>query len=713
MGPRLVSVNDLEDHQVHELVQLLHALNCCSNLRGYSTIISSPTPEGVLDVQARTQMQFKVIPTCLNRVIKTLQANDFNTFDVTEVMLTTEYVPQPRQRTKGWLQYFRAISARDRLSTLEIHTAIVSASHLTFDHILLVVIACIVAAIGLLANSAVMILASFFVSPLMTMVMASTWGMVIGDRALVLRGLRNTVIGGIVGFSVSFVLGICLGFFGDLSDMESAAGHGHGLWVLFSVNSQEIISRGPPAAPNLCTNAIIAAISGVLIALGTANGISGALAGVTLAASFLPPLVNCGLTFGLGLTHPHLETNNQHERLLAIFPISGLLYLQTCLIMPPFAYLTFKAKRIGGRFLSLNRRRAQLHSVASVAAVDNDVLGPGLLAPASREGSEIRSLGLDTITSSIESRAILGPTPSWGSRTQRVRGGGTTHDRNTTSDEAPSFGDVSAGSIPTRSWERLPHSSGSSLAPRRPSRMATFAEELRTRLLESPDDFAVRRVRSCEIASESLLAHRGAMRVSRSLSAAAAAAANSAPAANAAANIANTDNTAAAASAAAAGDLHIVGWPASPALAVTPGEAQTTQQQEEKENEEEEAGREGEGEGEGGGGGGEGEEARAAACAASASSPLLGFASPAKRSETDDNNKHKESYCEGLARGLAAEKKEEEGGGAGGGRRSESQSQSQNVDSTFLEEGIGGNTATATANTSICTARADLETQRR
>jgi uncharacterized membrane protein len=68
---------------------------------------------------------------------------------------------------------------------------------------------------------------------------------------------------------------------------------GKGLYSAISVNSGEILSRGPPRI-NILNAAVVAALSGVAVALGMSSGISSALAGVALSTSLLPPIVNCG-----------------------------------------------------------------------------------------------------------------------------------------------------------------------------------------------------------------------------------------------------------------------------------------------------------------------------------------------------------------------------------------------------------------------------------
>lgn len=65
------------------------------------------------------------------------------------------------------------------MPTLEIHSNIVGSSHLNFDHIMCVCTAAGIAAVGLLTDSSPFILASFFISPLMGMIMAVTWSVLI------------------------------------------------------------------------------------------------------------------------------------------------------------------------------------------------------------------------------------------------------------------------------------------------------------------------------------------------------------------------------------------------------------------------------------------------------------------------------------------------------------------------------------------------------
>ena len=93
------------------------------------------------------------------------------------------------------------------LPTLEIYPSIVGGARMDMDHILLVAMASAIAAIGLLADSSPDILAAFFISPLMSMIVAVTWGLTIGDMKLVRVGLRNMLVGILISFSVEILAG--------------------------------------------------------------------------------------------------------------------------------------------------------------------------------------------------------------------------------------------------------------------------------------------------------------------------------------------------------------------------------------------------------------------------------------------------------------------------------------------------------------------------
>jgi len=169
------------------------------------------------------------------------------------------------------------------LSTLEIHSGIESGSHFNFDHLMCVILASYIAGVGLLTDSDAFILASFFISPLMGMIMAVTWGLVIGDWGLSGRGLRNMAYGFLATWVSGVTIGMLLSIPNNLTDLEAPVFEGSGAFAWISLNTNQIASRGPPAS-NVYASMIVAILSGIAIALGRSCGIDSALSGASSLA---------------------------------------------------------------------------------------------------------------------------------------------------------------------------------------------------------------------------------------------------------------------------------------------------------------------------------------------------------------------------------------------------------------------------------------------
>jgi len=226
----------------------------------------------------------------------------FGDIDVVPINCSTYKVP--RRKGTGLCRSFG-----ERMPSLEIHTSVVSSSHLTSEHTILALLASAMAASGLLTDNLVLILASFFISPLLSMIMAFTWGLCIGDGALALRGLRNMGAGCLLCFASGALIALMCSLEPNTEGISSPIASGPGIYYGISINSDQITSRGPPASTNVVTAAIIGSIAGVAVALGQSSGIASALAGVTISASLLPPMVNCGLMTVFSIFYPHLETD--------------------------------------------------------------------------------------------------------------------------------------------------------------------------------------------------------------------------------------------------------------------------------------------------------------------------------------------------------------------------------------------------------------------
>lgn len=356
-------------------------VDCSSEKRHRCSTPSMSVPELYVRETSHT-IVLKIRAQYLTSIIKLAKmlgvGDEFGSIDVADVRCTTEKLPTRKvtlpsngncvQRVLNKIRRFNA-SALDRMSTLEIHASIVVNSLLSFNHVACIVIASGMAAIGLLTDSSGFVLAAFFVSPLMQMILAVVWGFTVWDVNLTLRGIRNMLFGATVTLLNGFIWGFLVSL---IADEQSLSKPLTDKTTFITINTQQITSRGPPAG-NVVVSALIAALSGVAIALGQGSGISSALTGVCISTSLLPPLVNAGMMWSLQLAFKKLKTH-QGYTLTEVGLYSIFLYLANIVCIIIFAWAAFKFKHIGGRTL-----RPMLRSNGLSLEADND-LDPAVMA---------------------------------------------------------------------------------------------------------------------------------------------------------------------------------------------------------------------------------------------------------------------------------------------------------------------------------------------
>eukprot|EP00658_Telonema_sp_P-2_P018120 TRINITY_DN17105_c0_g1_i1.p1 TRINITY_DN17105_c0_g1~~TRINITY_DN17105_c0_g1_i1.p1 ORF type:complete len:288 (-),score=56.42 TRINITY_DN17105_c0_g1_i1:296-1159(-) len=262
-----------------------------------------------------------------------------------------------------------------------------------------------IAVVGLLTNSSPYILASFFISPLMSMIVATTWGLTIQNFTLVKQGLRNMAIGIAICFMVGLLAGLLLSISPNpealscpvvFNATQECQQYRDSIYAGISINSGEILSRGPPWA-NLALSVPIAAFSGVAIAVGQSSGIASALAGCALSTSLLPPIVNSGLLLGLLAGYPHLHTM-EGDSLARVAWYSGLLYVVNVFWIIVMSYTTFKWKHIGGKTLRNMSRHPSLSMRATTPSLVqshdslSDVYLNEIPAPMNERGTQLSDL---------------------------------------------------------------------------------------------------------------------------------------------------------------------------------------------------------------------------------------------------------------------------------------------------------------------------------
>jgi uncharacterized hydrophobic protein (TIGR00271 family) len=181
-----------------------------------------------------------------------------------------------------WMQKY----GQGRMSVEEIHTAIEGGNSLDFNFWCFLIGAAIIAGGGLATNSAVMVVASMLVSPLMGPILAVTFGVTTRDWKLMRSGMANELIASFVTLLFGFILGLVLTPLGER----------------LSWPTSEMAGRGNSA--NFIVGVIFAIASGVIVGVAVTGGGINSLVGVAISASLLPPIVNCGMLLAFALLGP-------------------------------------------------------------------------------------------------------------------------------------------------------------------------------------------------------------------------------------------------------------------------------------------------------------------------------------------------------------------------------------------------------------------------
>jgi len=194
-----------------------------------------------------------------------------------------------------------------------------------------------IAAAGLSSDSSVTVVASMLVSPLMGPILCVTFGAAIQKREMVTRGIRNEAYGMLICVVVGMIAGVAIGPFYGPGGFEGGSFDD-------PLKSDEVDSRGDIYA--LIPGFFVAIPSGMGVALGmTAGGIN-ALVGVAISAALLPPMVNVGICFSLGLWYSVYDEPEEANTWFEKSGCSLLLYLTNIICIFVMAMLVFKLKNI-------------------------------------------------------------------------------------------------------------------------------------------------------------------------------------------------------------------------------------------------------------------------------------------------------------------------------------------------------------------------------
>lgn len=166
---------------------------------------------------------------------------------------------------------------RQRISTPRqvLYSTIASGGKPTLSYYAYVVLATLVAAVGLLTDSVAVVIGAMVIAPLLGPLLALAFGSTLGDAGLIRRSLMSASSGIGLALALSF---------------------GAGVLFPLDVETQEITSRLGVGLDGL----LVAIASGAAGALAASRGTPGALVGVMVAVAILPPTTVVGLMLGQG-----------------------------------------------------------------------------------------------------------------------------------------------------------------------------------------------------------------------------------------------------------------------------------------------------------------------------------------------------------------------------------------------------------------------------
>ncbi|CAN7975450.1 unnamed protein product, partial [Ixodes persulcatus] len=184
-------------------------------------------------------------------------------------------------------------SVKARLTVAQVVAGVKAQGELTFDFVAFIILAGMIAALGLMDNNVVSIIAAMLVSPLMGPIMAITFGIIVRDKALTKLGLKTELIGLFICLLFGFFFGLLNAFWGDIPPYEGTS------WSPSRWPNPEMSSRGHWRS--LWVGSLVALPSGGGVAMAILGGNSACLVGVAISASLLPPIINSGILWSLSL----------------------------------------------------------------------------------------------------------------------------------------------------------------------------------------------------------------------------------------------------------------------------------------------------------------------------------------------------------------------------------------------------------------------------
>ena len=162
-----------------------------------------------------------------------------------------------------------------RVSRQELYHDVFDSSKLTNIYMIMIVLAAIVAAIGLIKDNVAVIIGAMVIAPLLGPNVALSFATTVGDGDLGRNALKTNIVGIGLAFAVSLLIGYLLAI-----DPQTG----------------EIARRTVVSYADI----LLALASGIAAALSVTSGVPAVLIGVMVSVALMPPLVVFGLLMGSG-----------------------------------------------------------------------------------------------------------------------------------------------------------------------------------------------------------------------------------------------------------------------------------------------------------------------------------------------------------------------------------------------------------------------------
>jgi uncharacterized hydrophobic protein (TIGR00271 family) len=185
-----------------------------------------------------------------------------------------------REKLKAWLKVFQRPITRDRRR--EVVDQLTHDSSPGLDYFILVILSCVIATLGLLENSAAVIIGAMLVAPLMSPILGVSLASVTGRQSLFERASVALLEGALAAIGLSILVGLM--------------GRAMPLTALGTLPA-EVLARTRPTPFDL----VIALAGGAAASYALAQpAVSAALPGVAIATALMPPLCTIGIGIAFG-----------------------------------------------------------------------------------------------------------------------------------------------------------------------------------------------------------------------------------------------------------------------------------------------------------------------------------------------------------------------------------------------------------------------------